>query len=251
LPGATLMPAWSRATRNIFLHAYDETAWNDQVLHEGLALRTARAVNHLPRHAHGRLHHHARPRHEGAGYADVELKQAVEQASFPVPACSPSRAPSSPPELYGPKGFALEWPSRKGAEEASGVRHHTRGARPDRPPAADWVQALRRTTGGARFQGPRPPFCRGDEGCVDTARSAGVPVAVHATHARRHAPRHHGRRGNQSSTATAALRKSSSSWWSATWPSCPTLAATEATAQFFYNLFGGGLWGKKKKGKKK
>ena len=47
LPGATLMPGLVEGHSHILLHAYNETPWNDQVAHEGLALRAARAVNHL------------------------------------------------------------------------------------------------------------------------------------------------------------------------------------------------------------
>src|ERR1700722_9708139 len=47
LPGTTLMPGMVEGHSHILLHAYNETPWNDQVAHEGLALRAARAVNHL------------------------------------------------------------------------------------------------------------------------------------------------------------------------------------------------------------
>src|SRR5579871_6123674 len=44
LPGETLMPGLIEGHGHLFLHAYNETSWDDQVLHEPLALRTARAV---------------------------------------------------------------------------------------------------------------------------------------------------------------------------------------------------------------
>jgi len=47
LSGTTLMPGMVEGHSHILLHAYNETPWNDQVAHEGLALRAARAVNHL------------------------------------------------------------------------------------------------------------------------------------------------------------------------------------------------------------
>src|SRR5690349_9954193 len=47
LPGATLLPGLVEGHSHILLHAYNETTWTDQVMHEGLALRVARAVNHL------------------------------------------------------------------------------------------------------------------------------------------------------------------------------------------------------------
>jgi imidazolonepropionase-like amidohydrolase len=47
LPGTTLMPGLIEGHSHVLLHPYNETTWNDQVLHEGLAVRVARATNHL------------------------------------------------------------------------------------------------------------------------------------------------------------------------------------------------------------
>ena len=47
LPGTTLTPGLVEGHSHVLLHAYDETPWSDQVAHEGLALRVARATNHL------------------------------------------------------------------------------------------------------------------------------------------------------------------------------------------------------------
>src|SRR5580704_3140261 len=49
LPGTTVMPGLIDAHSHVFLHPYNETLWNDQVLKESLVLRTARAVTHLQR----------------------------------------------------------------------------------------------------------------------------------------------------------------------------------------------------------
>jgi len=38
LPGTTLMPGLIDAHSHMLLHPYNETSWNDQVLHESLAL---------------------------------------------------------------------------------------------------------------------------------------------------------------------------------------------------------------------
>ena len=44
LPGTTLMPGMVEGHGHLILHPYDETSWDDQVLHEPLVLRIARAV---------------------------------------------------------------------------------------------------------------------------------------------------------------------------------------------------------------
>ena len=62
LKGMTLMPGMIEGHSHILLHPYNETSWNDQVLKESFAERSARAVNHLRASLMGRNHHHARPR---------------------------------------------------------------------------------------------------------------------------------------------------------------------------------------------
>src|SRR6266550_2853153 len=47
LPGTTLLPGLIDAHSHVLLHPYNETSWDDQVLHEPLAVRVARATNHL------------------------------------------------------------------------------------------------------------------------------------------------------------------------------------------------------------
>ena len=44
LPGDTVMPGMIEGHSHMFLHPYNETSWDDQVLHEPLAVRTARAI---------------------------------------------------------------------------------------------------------------------------------------------------------------------------------------------------------------
>jgi hypothetical protein len=65
---------------------------------------------------------------EGAGYADVELKQAVREGIIPGPADAGIDAIVAT-GAYGPKGFAGEWRAPQGAEEASGMDELTRVVR--------------------------------------------------------------------------------------------------------------------------
>src|SRR5215471_17513084 len=85
LPGTTLMPGLIEGHSHVLLHPYNETVWNDQVAREGLALRVARAVNHLRDTLNAGFTTIRDLGTEGAGYADVELKQAVEQGIIPGP----------------------------------------------------------------------------------------------------------------------------------------------------------------------
>ena len=67
LPGTTLLPGLIEGHSHVLLHPYNETTWNDQVLHESLGLRTARARQSSARDADGRLHDDPRPRHRRRG----------------------------------------------------------------------------------------------------------------------------------------------------------------------------------------
>jgi len=85
LAGMTLMPGLIDAHSHVLLHPYSETLWADQVAHEALALRVARATNHLRNTLLAGFTTIRDLGTEGAGYADVGLKQAVEQGIIPGP----------------------------------------------------------------------------------------------------------------------------------------------------------------------
>ncbi len=85
LPGMTLLPGLIDAHSHILLHAYDEAVWNDQVLKEPLALRVCRATNHLRIDLLSGFTTLRDLGTEGAGYADVGLRQAVEEGIIPGP----------------------------------------------------------------------------------------------------------------------------------------------------------------------
>src|SRR4029077_10111644 len=180
LPGTTLLPGLIEAHSHILLHPYNETPWNDQVAHEGLALRAARAVNHLRATLMAGFTTVRDLGTEGAAYADVELKQAVNQGIIPGPRVLTSTRAIVATGSYAPKGFALEFRVPQGAEEADGIDSLTRVVRDQIGHGADWIKLY----GDYRWgpgPGARPTFSLDEmKLAVETARSAGVPVAVHA-----------------------------------------------------------------------
>ena len=121
LPGTTLLPGLSDLHSHVLLHPYDETPWNDQVLRESLALRTARAVNHLKATLDAGFTMLRDLGTEGAGYADVGLKEAVDQGIIPGPRLFVTTKAIVATGSYGPKGFGAEIGVPQGAEEADGV----------------------------------------------------------------------------------------------------------------------------------
>ena len=191
LPGLTLTPGLIEGHSHVFLHPYDETPWNDQVLEEALALRTARAVNHLRATLEAGFTTIRDLGTEGAGYADAGLKQAVDQGITPGPRMIATRAIVATGS-YAPKGFAPQWDVPQGAEEADG-HSLIRVVREQIGRGADWVKVYADYRWGAR--GEAAPTFSIDELklIVETARSSGRPVVAPCL-----------REWRRSSTATAA-----------------------------------------------
>ncbi|HEX2779618.1 MAG TPA: amidohydrolase family protein, partial [Gemmatimonadaceae bacterium] len=125
LPGATLLPGLIDAHSHILLHPYNETAWNDQVLHEPLALRVARATNHLRATLDAGFTTLRDLGTEGADYADVGLKQAVNQGIIPGPRLVVVTRAIVATGSYAPRGFDPRWDVPQGAEEADGIEQLT------------------------------------------------------------------------------------------------------------------------------
>ncbi|MDQ3471605.1 MAG: amidohydrolase family protein [Pseudomonadota bacterium] len=121
LPGTTLMPGMIEGHSHLFLHPYNETSWDDQVLHEQLALRTARAVVHARQTLEAGFTTVRDLGTEGASFADVGLKQAIDQGIVPGPRLLVATKAIVARGAYGPKGFEPGVPVPQGAEEASGV----------------------------------------------------------------------------------------------------------------------------------
>jgi imidazolonepropionase-like amidohydrolase len=181
LPGLTLMPGLVEGHSHVFLHSYKETSWNDQVAHEGLALRVARATNHLRDELQAGFTTIRDLGTEGAGYSDVELKQAVEQGIIPGPRMLVSTRAIVATNTYGPKGFVLEWHIPQGAEEADGVDSLIKVVRDQIGRGADWIKLYGEYRWGPH-PGSHPTFSLEEmKLAVETAKSAGVPVAVHTS----------------------------------------------------------------------
>lgn len=180
LPGATLMPGLIESHSHVLLHPYNETPWNDQVAREHLSLRVARATNHLRDTLLSGFTTIRDLGTEGAGYADVGLKQAVREGIIPGPRMLVSTRAIVATGSYGPKGYASEWNVAQGAEEADGIDNLIRTVRSQIGKGADWIKIY----ADYRWGGPTasPTFTTDEiRLVVEVARSAGIPVAAHAT----------------------------------------------------------------------
>jgi imidazolonepropionase-like amidohydrolase len=230
LPGTTLLPGLVEGHSHVLLHPYNETSWNDQVLHESLGVRTARAVNHLRATLLAGFTTIRDLGTEGAGYADAELKQAVEQGIVPGPRMLVSTRAIVATGSYGPKGFSLEWRVPQGAEEADGDSL-VRVVRDQIGHGADWIKVYADYRWGARGEAA-PTFSQQElTTIVETARSSGRPVVAHSSTAegmRRSILAgvetiEHGDGGTPEIFKLMAEKRVAL---------CPTLAAGDATSQY-------------------
>jgi len=140
LPGETLTPGLIEGHSHIFLHPYNETKWDDQVLHEPLALRTARAVVHVRKTLEAGFTTERDLGTEGAGYADVGIKQAINEGIIPGPRMLVATKANVARGAYGPKGFEPGVKIPQGAEEVSGADEMTRAARDQIAAGADVIK---------------------------------------------------------------------------------------------------------------
>lgn len=181
LPGTTLLPGLIDAHSHVLLHPYNEATWNVQVLNQPQSLRVARAVNHLKATLDAGFTTIRDLGTEGADYADVGLKQAVAQGIIPGPRLLIATRALIATGSYAPKGFAPEWSIPQGAQEADGVDALIKAVREQIGKGADWIKVYGDYRWGPR--GEAQPTYSIDELrlIVDTARSSGRPVVVHAS----------------------------------------------------------------------
>jgi imidazolonepropionase-like amidohydrolase len=181
LPGLTLLPGLIDAHSHLLLHPYNERSWDDQVLHEALALRVARATNHARATLLAGFTTLRDLGTEGAGYADVGLKQAIDQGIIPGPRLLVTTKAIVATGSYGPKGFDPEFRVPQGAEEADGVDALTRVVRDQIGKGADWIKVYADYRWGPRGEA-RPTFTIDElKLIVHVARSSGRPVVAHAS----------------------------------------------------------------------
>jgi imidazolonepropionase-like amidohydrolase len=181
LAGDTLMPGMIEGHGHLFLHPYNETSWDDQVLHEPLALRTARAVVQAKRTLLAGFTSERDLGTEGAGYADVGLKAAINQGIVPGPRMSVATRAIVALGAYGPKGFEPGVAIPQGAEEVAGVDSIVAAVRRQIAGGADWVKLYADYRWGPG-EDSRPTLSLEEmKAAVAAAHDAGRPTAAHAS----------------------------------------------------------------------
>ena len=179
-PGTTLVPGLIDAHSHVLLHPYNETNWTDQVLKESVAERVARAVAHAKATVESGFTTLRDLGTEGAGYADVGIKQSIEKGIIPGPRLLVTTRAIVATGSYAPSGFAPEWRVPQGAEEAD-ASNLVRVVRDQIGHGADWIKVYADYRWGPG-SATRPTFTLEElTTIVQTARDAGVPVVAHAS----------------------------------------------------------------------
>jgi imidazolonepropionase-like amidohydrolase len=180
LPGMTLLPGLIEAHSHMFLHPYNETSWDDQVLKESLAERTVRATEHARATLMAGFTTVRDLGTEGAGDADVGLKHSIEKGIIPGPRMLVVTRAIVATGSYQPKQTDLRFRFVQGAEEADAT-HLVQVVRDQIGHGADWIKVYADYRWGPGGKA-RPTFSIEElELIVKTARSAGCPVSAHAT----------------------------------------------------------------------
>jgi imidazolonepropionase-like amidohydrolase len=183
LPGLTLLPGLIDAHAHVFLHPYNETLWNDQVLGEPVGYRVVEAVLHARNTLMEGFTTLRDLGTEGAGFEDVSLKRAIAEGLIPGPRLEVATRAIVATASYGPgpRGFRPDLDLPQGGQAVSGVAQVLEAVREQAARGADWIKVY--ADYGRGPEGTTVPTFSQEEldALVAEAHSSGRPVAAHAT----------------------------------------------------------------------
>ncbi len=180
LNNATLLPGLIEGHSHLLLHPYNETAWDDQVLKESRAERTARAVNHAKATLMAGFTTVRDLGTEGAMYDDAGLKTAIEKGVIPGPRMIIATRAIVALGSYGPNTSNADVESIKGAEEVTGMESIARAVRTQIGKGADLIKLYADYRYGINEEAA-PTFSEAEiKLMVDIASSSGRKTVAHA-----------------------------------------------------------------------
>jgi len=181
LPEHTLLPGLIEGHSPVLLHPYNETTWNDQVLKESEAERVVRAVNHLRASLLAGITTMRDLGSEGAGYADVGLRDAIRKGLVPGPGLLVAGRALVATGSYGPKGFHERVDVPLGAEPADGYDALVRAVREQIGNNVDFIKVYADYRWGPAGTAAPTFTLRELETIVEITGSSGRPVVAHAS----------------------------------------------------------------------
>ncbi|SJZ48918.1 metal-dependent hydrolase family protein [Sediminibacterium ginsengisoli] len=231
MKGQTLLPGLIEGHSHLFLHPYNETKWDEQVLNEQRAERTARAVNHAKATLLAGFTTVRDLGTEGADYDDAGLKAAIEKGIIPGPRMIIATRAIVATGSYGPKLKNTDDVVIRGAAEADGIDALIRETRTQIGNGADLVKVYADYRWGLN-KTAQPTFTLDElKTVVAVAASAGRKVVAHASTAEGMTRAilagistiEHGDKGTREVFALMARNHVAY---------CPTISASEATSEY-------------------
>jgi imidazolonepropionase-like amidohydrolase len=181
LKGCTLLPGLIEGHSHLFLHPYNETSWDDQVLKESRAERTARAVNHARATLMAGFTTVRDLGTEGAMYDDVGLKKAIEKGVIPGPRMIVATRAIVAKGTYGPKSENPDVVLPQGAAEVAGIEDITNEVRTQIGKGADLIKIYADYRYGKNGEAQPTFSMEAIAWAVAITKSSGREVVVHAT----------------------------------------------------------------------
>jgi imidazolonepropionase-like amidohydrolase len=231
LKGCTLLPGLIEGHSHLYLHPYNETPWDDQVLKESRAERTARAVNHARMTLLAGFTTVRDLGTEGAMYDDVGLKKAIVKGVVPGPRMIVATRAIVAKGTYGPKSESPDVELPQGAAEVSGVDDIANEARTQIGKGADLIKIYTDYRYG-KSDAVRPTFSvDAIAKAADVAHNSGKELVAHATSPEGMIRAVNGgastiEHGDNGTEEVFRLMKEKSV------ALCPTIAASEAVEQY-------------------
>ena len=183
LPGKTLIPGLIDLHSHVLLHPYNETTWDDQVIKEQVEYRTLLAGKHALDTLQAGFTTLRDLGTEGANYADVGIKRAIEQGVVPGPRLLIATRAIVASFSYGPaeRSYRPDMEIPYGAQEATGVDEAVKAVREQSARGADWIKIYGDYRTGVDGTS-RPTFTLEElKAMVEASHVTGRKVAVHAS----------------------------------------------------------------------
>src|SRR5467141_2925986 len=142
LSSATVLPGLIDSHTHIFLWGEDPAkgGYDENILKAGIALRAARATFACRRALEQGFTTIRDLETEGAGYGDIEIKQAIEEGTIPGPRIFGATRAISTTGGYNLEGYAPELEMPKGAQLVDGPVEARKAARQQLEHGADWIK---------------------------------------------------------------------------------------------------------------
>ena len=186
LSNATVLPGLIDSHTHIFLWGErpDQGGYDANILKAGIALRAARATYAARRALEQGFTTLRDVETEGAGYGDVEIKQAIEEGTIPGPRIFGSTRGISSTGGYNLEGYAPELVMPKGVQIIDGPVEARKATREQLDHGADWIKVYMTHRSWVDKEGRlvSQPTLTVEElkAIVDEAHGWGKKVACHA-----------------------------------------------------------------------